>query len=179
MTQRSSPAQLAQMHKHSVSASTDMYAVRFSQLFRNSLPERAQKRMVVVEPKGASEEEVVSGRSCSILLCQFLMPQMWTALVNTSSASSIHSAQLLGTYIWATIFLSLEQSLVLPHTHFLRWSFHIPSKNKVQNKDILKVYMKINVYLCILNVSHTHTYALTAQDAYPNLEKVRISPSTF
>lgn len=59
------------------------------------------------------------------------------------------------------------------HTHFLRWSFHIPSMDKVQNIGILKAYMKINIYLC------TPTHALTAQEAYLNLENVRISPSTF
>lgn len=65
--------------------------------------------------QGWKAEEEVSGRRCFVLLCQLLMPQMWTALVNTSSASSIHSAQLPGTHIWATV-LALEQSLALPHT---------------------------------------------------------------
>lgn len=105
LTQRSSPPQLAQMHKHTVSASSDIYVPKFLQLFRkNSVPERAQERMWLNSywAKGGSDEEVVSGRSCSIFLCQLLMPQMWTALVNTSSASSIHSAQLPGTHIWAT-----------------------------------------------------------------------------
>lgn len=118
---------------------------------KSSFRGRSEENMVgQLLSQGWKAEEEVSGRSCSILFCQLLMPQMWTALVNTSSASSIHSAQLPGTHIWATVLLSLEQSLAL-HTYFLRWSFHIISLTKVQNLHILKAYIKINTYLC------THT----------------------
>lgn len=96
--------------------------------------------------QGWKAEEEVSGRRCSIPLCQLLTPQTWTTVVNTSSASSIHSAQLPGTHIWATI-PALEQLLALPPHASLDKVFHITLLNKVQNLHILKEYIKIPVYL--------------------------------
>lgn len=162
------------MHKHTVSASSGMYALKFSQLFqKNSLPERAQERNVVghllsqrrLWGGGGVWEElfhpslpVINALNvdCSgkHIFCQLhpLCPASWH--------SHLGNCSVFGTITCTPTHTSLDGV----------FTFHWWIRYRI--KAFLKHTWK-HMYLC------THTRALTAQEAYQNLQNVRISPSTF